>query len=62
MENVLEIGDAKVAVSLLTGNRNVFNDVSGAEIHPNGRAKLVDEDGLTQYYPRERVGSIEAHR
>lgn len=59
MGDSIPVGDATVAVSLLNGNTYVFNEATDVEIHPNGWVQLVDEDGLTQYYPEPRVGSIQ---
>lgn len=59
MGDIIQIGDAKVAVDLLKpGKMNVFQ-ATEVSIYPNGWVKLVDEDGVTQHYPSERVGSIQ---
>jgi hypothetical protein len=60
MAEKIEIGRAKVAVSLLkSGGRNVFDPATGVVIHSNGWVELEDEDGDIQYYPTNQVGSIQ---
>ena len=58
MEETIEIGDAKVAVRMLKGKVNVFDSATEVEVYPNGWVKLVNEDGETEYFPQNHVGSI----